>query len=157
MTAFAMGTLDHMHLVVPDREEAAAWFEANLGFERVEEYEPWARVDGGPLHISADRGKSGLALFNAGGGHQPTKFKTGIAFRVKSKAFLQFVRALPESEILGLNGKPLTAEQVVDLDLCFSIDFQDPWGNPFELNCYDYATLQRELVEKDGLTPVRYW
>ena len=53
MTHFKMGTLDHIHLMVPDRYEAARGYAENLGFEIVAEYEEWARVDGGPLQVSA--------------------------------------------------------------------------------------------------------
>ena len=39
-----MGTLDHIHLMVPDRYEAARWYVENLGFEIVEEYEFAVRI-----------------------------------------------------------------------------------------------------------------
>ena len=58
MSAFKMGSLDHIHLMVPDRYEAARWYAENLGFEIVEAYEEWAQVEGGPLHVSADGGRS---------------------------------------------------------------------------------------------------
>ena len=48
MGQFKMRSLDHMHLIVPDRYEAAAWFEQNLGFEIVDAYREWAEVEGGP-------------------------------------------------------------------------------------------------------------
>ncbi len=40
-----------MHLLVPDRQEAARWYQKNLGFEVVGEYAAWAELEGGPLHI----------------------------------------------------------------------------------------------------------
>ena len=41
--------------------------------------------------------------------------------------------------------------------MCWAFDFADPWGNQYELNCYDYARVRADLVEPDGITPVRYW
>ena len=64
MTEFRMGTLDHVHVRVPDRAEAARWYSEHLGFEPVAEYDFWATgIDFGPLQISADGGRSMLALF----------------------------------------------------------------------------------------------
>ncbi|MDQ1456110.1 MAG: hypothetical protein QOH28_1730, partial [Actinomycetota bacterium] len=37
-----MGRLDHVHIRVPDRAEAAAWYAEHLGFEPVEKYDFWA-------------------------------------------------------------------------------------------------------------------
>ena len=65
-SAFRMGRLDHVHIRVPDRDEAAAWYALHLGFEPVEQFDFWATdVDGGPLQISADGGETTLALFHA--------------------------------------------------------------------------------------------
>ncbi|MCP3857336.1 MAG: VOC family protein [Actinomycetia bacterium] len=52
-----MGKLDHVHIRVPDRAEAASWYAEHLGFEPVQEFDLWANgFDGGPLQISADGG-----------------------------------------------------------------------------------------------------
>lgn len=40
---------------------------------------------------------------------------------------------------------------------CFAFDLVDPWGNLDELNCYDHERVQAELIEGDGVEPVRYW
>lgn len=39
MTGFKMGTLDHVHVRVGDRDEAARWYHDHLGFEPVAEFE----------------------------------------------------------------------------------------------------------------------
>lgn len=157
MGHFKMGSLDHMHLVVPDRDEAAAWFERNLGFETVDAYRQWAEVEGGPLHISADGGRSGLALFQAQRGHTAAPIPIGIAFQVDAESFMDFARGLEKTEIRDAQGEPLRAASVVDHDLCYAFYFQDPWGNPFELDCYDHARVRRDLVEALGIKPVRFW
>lgn len=155
---FRMGSLDHIHVVVPDREAAARWYAEHLGFEPVEAVAAWSRVEGGPLHISADGGRTGIALFEAGGGHATTTLEKGAAFRVGAEAFVRFAKALDgTSEIRRVDGEPLTRDDVVDFDLCYAFDFRDPWGNRFELNCYDHDAVSRDLIDAMGVTPVRYW
>ena len=155
--AFRMGRLDHVHIRVPDRAEAAAWYGQHLGFEPVSEYDFWATgFEGGPLQISADGGKTMLALFQAGDGHPMVAQQTGVAFSVDVDAFALFARSLP-GEINAPSGRPLVANDMIDFDMCWAFDFADPWGNQYELNCYDYARVRADLVEPDGITPVRYW
>ena len=61
-----MGRLDHVHIRVPDRAQAARWYAEHLGFEPVDTYDFWATgFEGGPLQISADGGRTTLALFEA--------------------------------------------------------------------------------------------
>ncbi len=154
---FKMGKLDHVHIRVPDRAEAAAWYSKHLGFEPVEAYEFWATgFDGGPLQISADGGQTMLALFEAGDGHPMIPQQTGVAFSVDTETFIAFTRSLP-GEINSPAGRPLAPNDLVDFDLCWAFDLVDPWGNQYELNCYDYQRVATELVEADGIEPVRYW
>lgn len=156
MSRFRMGSLDHMHLVVPNREEAARWYEETLGFERIAAYARWAAVEGGPLHLSADGGLSGIALFEAGP-HESSPIGKGVAFKVDAPMFVAFARQLESRDLPSPDGNPLTANSVVDFDLCFSFTLVDPYGHPLELNCYDYEAVRRELVDGDGVVPVRYW
>jgi catechol 2,3-dioxygenase-like lactoylglutathione lyase family enzyme len=54
-STFRMGRLDHVHIRVPDRAEAARWYSEHLGFEPVGAFDFWAKgFEGGPLQISAD-------------------------------------------------------------------------------------------------------
>jgi catechol 2,3-dioxygenase-like lactoylglutathione lyase family enzyme len=150
-----LGRLDHVHLRVPDRMEAAAWYSANFGFEPVEEYRFWVDgVDGGPLQLSADGGATSIALFQASDA-QPIEPQS-VAFRVDAASFVAFARSLP-GQICGPDGAVLRADDVRDFDLCWAFDIADPWGHRFELNCFDHATVRAELIEVDGVVPVRYW
>jgi catechol 2,3-dioxygenase-like lactoylglutathione lyase family enzyme len=154
---FRMGRLDHVHIRVPDRAEAAAWYAKHLGFEPVETYDFWANgFEGGPLQISADGGKTTLALFQVSEGHPMVAQTTGVAFSVDAEAFISFARSLP-GEINASSGRPLEPDDVIDFDLCWAFDFADPWGNQYELNCYDYDRIKDDLIEPDGITAVRYW
>jgi catechol 2,3-dioxygenase-like lactoylglutathione lyase family enzyme len=156
-TPFRVGRLDHVHIRVPDRVEAAAWYRDHLGFEPVDRFDFWASVvEGGPLQISADGGLTMLALFEAGAGHPMIAQQTGVAFSVDADVFATFARSLP-GEINGPTGRPLMPSDVVDFDLCWAYDLADPWGNQYELNCYEYDRVMSELIEPDAITPTRYW
>lgn len=154
---FRMGRLDHVHIRVPDRAEAARWYGENLGFEPVAEYDFWASgFDGGPLQISADGGATTLALFEVSEGHQMEPQRTGVAFSVDAATFIAFARSLPGA-ICRPDGEPLQDADLVDFDLCWAFDLADPWGNCYELNCYDYDRVRTDLVIADDLDVVRYW
>ena len=154
---FRMGRLDHVHIRVPDREVAARWYADHLGFEPVGKYEFWAKgFEGGPLQISADGGKTMLALFEASGGHPLAPQISGVAFSVDAQNFTAFARSLPNG-IDTPAGQPLHINDVVDFDICWAYNFADPWGNNFELNCYEYERVKTGLIETDGVKPRRYW
>ena len=125
---FRMGRLDHVHIRVPDRAEAAAWYAKHLGFEPVEQYDFWATgFEGGPLQISADGGKTMLALFEASEGHPMVAQTTGVAFSVDAETFISFTRSLP-GEINEPSGRPLVPNDVIDFDMCWAFDLADPVG-----------------------------
>lgn len=152
-----MGRLDHVHIRVPDRREAARWYAEHLGFEPVEQFEFWANgFPGGPLQISADGGKTMLALFEASETHPMLPHKTGVAFSLGAGEFVQFARSLPRG-LCSPGGKPLQTGDIVDFDLCWAYNFTDPWGNEYELNCYDYELVKQQLVGPCVARPVRYW
>jgi len=46
---FRIGRLDHVHIRVPDRAEAARWYAEHLGFEPVERFDFWAAAVDGAL------------------------------------------------------------------------------------------------------------
>jgi catechol 2,3-dioxygenase-like lactoylglutathione lyase family enzyme len=155
--AFRMGRLDHVHIRVPDRAEAAKWYAEHLGFEPVAGYDFWATgLDDGPLQISADGGQTTLALFEASGAHPMVPQQNGVAFSVDADTFVSFARSLP-SGIDNPRGGPLVIGDLVDFDLCWAFDLVDPWGNQYELNCYDYERVRADLVEADSVEVVRYW
>ncbi len=154
---FRMGSLDHVHIRVPDRAEAARWYADHLGFEPVESFGFWATgFEGGPLQISADGGRTTLALFEASAEHPMLPQQTGVAFTVDAATFIMFARSLPNG-IGSRGGEPLVVTDLVDFDLCWAFDLVDPWGNLYELNCYDYERVRVELVEADAVEPDRYW
>jgi catechol 2,3-dioxygenase-like lactoylglutathione lyase family enzyme len=152
-----MGRLDHVHIRVPDRTEAARWYAEHLGFEPVAAYDFWATgIEGGPLQISADGGRTMLALFEVSDGHPLIRQQTGVAFSVDAGSFISFARSLP-NKIDNPRGERLVLADLVDFDMCWAFDLVDPWGNQYELNCYDYERVRADLVELDEVEAVRYW
>lgn len=111
--------------------------------------------EGGPLQISADGGRTTLALFDASEGHPMIPQTNGVAFSLDSDSFTAFARSLP-GEILSPSGRPLTMQDVVDLDMCWAFTIADPWGNQYELNCHEYEWIRTELTEPLGVEPERY-
>lgn len=68
----------------------------HLGFEPVDAYDFWATgFEGGPLQISADGGRTMLALFEASKGHPMVPQQIGVAFSVDADSFMSFARSLP--------------------------------------------------------------
>ena len=129
----------------------------HLGFEPVDTYDFWATgFEGGPLQISADGGRTMLALFQASEGHPMVPQQTGVAFSVDADSFMSFARSLP-CGIDNPRGERLVLTDLVDFDMCWAFDLVDPWGNQYELNCYDYDRVRAELVDADAVTVVRYW
>jgi catechol 2,3-dioxygenase-like lactoylglutathione lyase family enzyme len=152
-----MGRLDHVHIHVPDRAEAARWYAEHLGFEPVDSFDFWATgFEGGPLQISADGGQTMLALFEATAGHPMVTQQTGVAFTIDPESFIKFARSLP-CGIDNSRGEPLVVSDLVDYDMCWAFDLSDPWGNLYELNCYDYERVRTELVVADALKVARKW
>lgn len=140
---FRVDGIDHVELTVPDRREAAAWYERVLGLDAVEEYEDWADDPGGPLMVSSDGGRTKLALF-AG---EPT---TGldeyrVAFRVDAEGFQTFLDRLAETGVTDADGDPVGVGNVVDHDASFSVYFTDPYGHALEVTTYEHDAVAETL------------
>ncbi len=129
-------SVDHVELFVPDRKEAAEWYERVFGLIPVPEYEAW--VEEGPLMLSGDDGETMLALFEGEptGDGEPTGYRR-VAFRVDGETFDAFVDSLSDLPVPDGDGEPIGPEDVVDHDLSHSVYFRDPYGNPFEVTTYE--------------------
>jgi catechol 2,3-dioxygenase-like lactoylglutathione lyase family enzyme len=142
--------IDHVELFVPNRYEAADWYDRVLGLAIVPEYEDWAADPRGPLMISNDGGSTKLALFEspvaergASGGFRR------VAFRTDTQGLREFLRRAA-GEGLTVNGRPLAADAVVNHGLAFSVYFTDPYGHELELTTYDYQACAVMLAEVRG-------
>lgn len=143
---FRVLQIDHVELFVPDRREAARWYERVLGLRIVPECEHWA-VDGGPLMISSDEGSTKLALFEGQPVDAPqTAAFRRVAFRVTADGFAEFIERLPELGLTDARNRDVTASSVVDHEQAYSIYFSDPYGHQLEVTTYDYNATSAHLA-----------
>ena len=66
--------IDHIHVFVPDRQEALGWYNTILGFKPIKRLMFWAET--GPLTIGNDEGTIHIALFEG----KPKSNRSVIAF-----------------------------------------------------------------------------
>jgi catechol 2,3-dioxygenase-like lactoylglutathione lyase family enzyme len=141
---FQVDQIDHVELFVPDRYEAARWYERVLGLKILSAYEPWAQPEGGPLMISTPSGGTKLALFTGKPrGSRETAGFHRVAFRVGGQGFLRFLGRLQEVAVFDEQGKQLTGDAVSDHGQAFSIYFQDPYGHRLEITTYDHEIVRQ--------------
>ncbi|MEM8551350.1 MAG: VOC family protein [Pseudomonadota bacterium] len=131
--------VDHVHVEVSDRVQAANWYARVLSLTPDPRFSSWAEHPSGPLILSASSGVSVLALFE-----RPfvehTRDST-VALRVSGEDFAHFVQALPGLALKNKRGETVTAQSVVDHDLAWSIYFVDLDGNPLEVTTYDRGAI----------------
>jgi glyoxylase I family protein len=142
----AVGPVDHVELFVPDRDEAARWYQRVLGLTIIEPYRQWADNPHGPLMISSDDGRTKLALFT--GQPQGTQQTAGfhrVAFRVGADGFLAFLRRLPSLQLSEPQRGPVSVDSAVDHQQAFSIYFSDPYGHRLEVTTYEHAAVRAVL------------
>jgi catechol 2,3-dioxygenase-like lactoylglutathione lyase family enzyme len=147
MGDYAVGSLDHVELFVPDRVEAASWYQRTLGLEILEECRPWAEDPQGPLMISSDGGATKLALFT--GTPQGARETSGfhrVAFVVDARGFLAFLERLPGLNLEDHQTRPVRADSAVDHQQAYSIYFCDPYGHRLEVTTYDYQAVRAALA-----------
>ena len=124
--------IDHIHVYVSDRKEAAIWYEKNLGFKVNTEFEFWAENEQGPLTIEDDAGKIHLALFKT----ENLIPSTAIAFKTDSSGFLAWKLHLEEANLLL---------RCSDHTKAWSLYFNDLDGNMHEITTYDYDAVSGQL------------
>jgi len=150
---FRVLQIDHVELFVPDRYEAARWYDHVLGLRVVPEFEMWA-TGGGPLMVSSEEGGTKLALFE-GQPDTPAGRNSGfhrVAFRVSADGFLAFLDRLPDLRLSDARARDVTAESVVDHQKAYSIYFVDPYGHLLEVTTYEYEPTRLGLAR---LQPAR--
>lgn len=125
--------IDHIHVYVPRRAEAAEWYEEVLGFTIVEAFRFWAENDQGPLTIEDPSGKIHLALFRRKD-FTPT---TAIAFGADGKEFLQWKAFLEEQNLV---------DRLSDHKSAWSLYFRDPYDNSYEITTYQHSYVASQLT-----------
>ncbi len=135
---FQIDKLDHIHVFVPSREEAAEWYEKVLGLTPWAEKAHWAKGAGGPLVLHG-----GIALFARSGPAVQMAFRTsGPGLR----AFIEHAAALGLDDATG---GPIGPDSIVDHDGAWSVYLQDPWGNQVEVIAYEPPEVLQESLRSD--------
>ena len=119
--------IDHIHVFVPNRQEALDWYSNILGLKPIEKLLFWAKS--GPLTVGNDEGSIHIALFEG----KPKNNQSVIAFNATGKEFINWHKRI--------NNALNELIDVEDHNVSFSIYFKDPYGNPYEITSYDYAIL----------------
>jgi catechol 2,3-dioxygenase-like lactoylglutathione lyase family enzyme len=148
---FRILQIDHVELFVPDRHEAARWYQRVLGLETLSEYQHWAADPRGPLMISSDGGRTKLALFEGPG--QAVGSTSGfhlVAFRVDGDGFIRFLQRLDDLQLKDHRDRYVTSDSAIDHEKAFSVYFCDPYGHRLEVTTYDHEAVQvaRTLLRK---------
>jgi catechol 2,3-dioxygenase-like lactoylglutathione lyase family enzyme len=146
MSTVRVRQIDHVELFVPNRHEAAAWYQRVLGLEIVPEYRHWADDPRGPLMISSDGGSTKLALFD--GQPQESRPTAGfhlVAFQVDADGFLAFLRQLEHAQLRDDRARVVTADSVRDHQKAFSVYFCDPYGHRLEVTTYEHDKVRAAL------------
>ncbi|GAC1333823.1 MAG: hypothetical protein NVS2B16_24190 [Chloroflexota bacterium] len=144
----ALTCIDHIEVFVPDRYEAAGWYQRILRLEIMRgPVWDWAvKLPGGPLFLANRSGTVKVSLFEG----EPLSSREPIGqlqtcFSVGADNFLRFMDHLDEYNLSNRYGDRVTANQISDHRVAWAFYFTDPYGNRYELNTYDYATVQRSL------------
>jgi catechol 2,3-dioxygenase-like lactoylglutathione lyase family enzyme len=135
---FKVDQIDHVELLVPDRHEAAHWYERTLGLAVLPQHEDWGADPGGPLMISSSpSGNTMLALFTGEPrrSRPPAGFDR-VAFRVDGPNFLAFLKHIKENPVSNDTGAEIRTLIPKDHRKAFSVYFNDPWGHRFEVTTY---------------------
>ena len=138
--------IDHVELFVPDRREAARWYERTLGLSVVPEFERWAEDPHGPLMISSDGGGTKLALFTGEPrGRRATAGFHLVAFRVDGPGFLRFLEHVGNAPVFNEAGEEAHSLAPRDHGQAFSVYFCDPGGHRLEVTTYDADYVRERL------------
>ncbi len=122
--------IDHIHVFVADRPAAEQWYRRVMGLERTEPLAFWA-ADGGPLTLGNASASIHLALFE----RPAAKCRSTIALGTTAEGLRDWRRHLA-AEL----GRPV---DLVDHQVSWSIYFEDPDGNPYEITTYEHEALTR--------------
>lgn len=129
--------IDHIHVFVADRPASEKWYAKVLGLTQAAELSFWS-ADGGPLTIANASGTIHLALFE----RPAQKCRSTIALRATAAELLAW-----RTHLASALGRSI---EVVDHQVSWSLYFNDPDGNPFEITSYEYAVLAPQVHEAGG-------
>jgi catechol 2,3-dioxygenase-like lactoylglutathione lyase family enzyme len=140
---FEVDQIDHVELLVPDREAAARWYAKVLGLRKCAAYAKWADDHSGPLMMETANAGTKLALFEDK--TSKPSFLTGyrlVAFRVSGEGFLRLLDHLAALSLITLEGTRRSTDAVTDHGLAFSGYLKDLYGNAIEVTTYEHEQVR---------------
>jgi catechol 2,3-dioxygenase-like lactoylglutathione lyase family enzyme len=142
--------IDHIKVSVPDRHDAAAWYERVFGLKILHgpAWDAAAAMPDGPLFLGTGDALDGPKLALLEGeplGEHPPIGLTRASFGVPAESFLSFLDRLDELALIDEKGKRVTRADLVDQWIAWSLYFNDPYGNRYELLTYDYETVKQQV------------
>ncbi|HEX5638642.1 MAG TPA: VOC family protein [Burkholderiaceae bacterium] len=141
MSRFRVDGLDHVHVYVRDRAEAAKWYGSVLGFRRDARFGSWAREIGGPLTLTAGDGLTHVALFEDA---KRAGKATTMALRVDGASFVSFHKRAAQLPLFDKRRRP-SSPHLQDHALSLSLYFNDRDGNPIELTTYEVDLVRARV------------
>ena len=141
MSRFRVDGLDHVHVFVRDRSEAAKWYGSVLGFRRDARFGSWARELGGPLTLTAGDGHTHLALFEDS---KRAGKATTVALRVDGASFVSVHKRAAQLPLFDTRRRP-SPPHLQDHALSLSLYFNDRDGNPIELTTYEVDLVRARV------------
>lgn len=147
---FSIHRIDHVKVSVPDRYQAAEWYQRVFGLKilRGPVWDAAAAAPDGPLFLGVDDAVDGTKVVLLEGeplGQHPPIGLTRAAFSVAAGPFLRFLDRLNELPLFDDAGERVTRNDLVDQWIAWSLYFNDPYGNRYEVLTYDYETVQRQV------------
>lgn len=144
---FSVDAVDHVELFVSDWEASRAWYEEVLGLIVDPAFEQWWRNRQGPLMLSVGDTATKLALFEKTEATRDASVSPNrVAFQTDADGFVSFVDQLEAVDVNDQSGESVTADDVVDHDLSYSIYFTDLDGNRLELTTNEYSAVSSTLA-----------
>jgi catechol 2,3-dioxygenase-like lactoylglutathione lyase family enzyme len=149
-TPFSIQHIDHIKVSVPDRYEAAKWYEQVFSLKILHgpAWDAAAALPNSPLFLGTDDALDGPKLAILEGeplGKHPPVGLTRASFRVSAESFLRFLDHLDELALFDEEGERVTRTHVVDQWIAWSLYFNDPYGNRYEVLTYEYETVRHRL------------
>jgi catechol 2,3-dioxygenase-like lactoylglutathione lyase family enzyme len=154
-TPFSIQRIDHIKVSVPDRYEAAKWYEQVFGLTILHcpAWDAAAALPDGPLFLGTDEALDGprLALLEGEplGKHPPVGL-TRASFGVSAESFLRFLDRLDDLALFNEEGERITRGNLIDQWIAWSLYFNDPYGNRYEVLTYEYETVRHRLQSSES-------